>query len=262
MQEFKDLLYSIGTKFFTFAIVLIIGIVAAKIVLSLFKKILLKTSKIDHTVKTFLFSFLKVLIYAVTVLTAFSTVGVNVNSIVTALGAAALTAGLALQDTLGNLVSGVILLVTKPFSAGDLIEFDGFEGYVDSIRIFFTSIHTFDNKIVKIPNSKLTSNSVVNCSAGEFRRVTLAYSVSYEENITKVKSIIYDVISKNDLIVDDPEPSVYVNNYLDSAIEITAFVWTRQENYYDVFFYMQENVKLAFDEYGISIPYPHIVVKK
>lgn len=262
MQEFEALLYNIGAKFLTFALVFVLGIIAAKIIISLLKKVLFKSNKIDHTVKTFILSFLRILIYAVVVLTSFATVGVNVNSIVTALGAATLTAGLALQNTLSNLVSGVILLVTKPFAAGDLIEFDGHEGYVDSIKIFFTSIHTFDNKIVKIPNSKLTSDSVVNCSAGEFRRVALAYSVGYSENITKVKSIVYDVISKNDLIVADPEPKVCVNDYLESGVEIKAFVWTHQENYYDVYFYMQENVKRAFDDNGITIPYPHVVVKK
>ena len=221
------------------------------------KKAILKT-KLDHTVKTFLYSMLRVLLYAIVVVTALSTIGVNVNSIVTALGAAAVTAGLALQDTIKNFVSGIIIIFSKPFTAGDLIEFEGIEGYVESIRVFYTTITTYENKSVKIPNSKLTSNNVTNCSSGEYRRVSLKYTVSYEDQITKVKSVIYSVISKNNKILAQPESKVYVSKHLDSGVEISVFVWGHPDDYFPIYFYMQEQVKLAFDENGITIPYPHV----
>ena len=137
-----------------------------------------------------------------------------------------------------------------------------YEGYVESVRIFFTTLRTFDNKMVKIPNSKLTSDSVVNCSVGELRRVKNVFSVSYDDNINKVRSVILDVISKNDMIVSDPEPKVYVTKHLDSGVEITVFTWGNHDNYFAILFYMEEQVKNAFDKNGITIPYPHIVVKK
>ena len=259
MERFYDGLWQYANEFLRFAIVLVIGVLVVKIVLVPIKKMLAK-SKVDHTAKTFLFSLLRILLYGTVVITALGTAGVNISSFITALGAAALTAGLAFQDTLKNFVSGMILLFNKPITAGDLIQVDNFEGYVDSIRIFYTQIHTFDNRVVQIPNSRLTSNCIVNCSAAGTRRVDLTVTVSYEDNLTKVKSVIYDEISKNTLILSDPEPKVYVKNHLDSGVEIAVFMWVNHEDYYAVMFAMEERIKLAFDENGITIPYPHVQI--
>ena len=232
--------HQIITKILIFLMFVIVGFLIVRILLRIIRKQILKT-KVDHTVKTFLFSCTKVLLYFIVIMLALS---------------------FALQNTLSNFFSGIILLFTKPFTADDLIEFDGHEGFVINIKMFYTTIRTFDNKMVKIPNSKLTSNSVVNCSVGELRRVKNVYSVSYDDNITKVRSVILNVVSQNDLIVTDPEPKVYVSNHLDSGVEITVFTWGKHEDYYPILFYMEENVKRAFDENGITIPYPHVVVKK
>ena len=240
--------------------VIVIGYVSVKIIINIIKKILLKTS-IDHTATTFIISFLRVLLYLIVVITALSTIGVNVASLITAVGAAALTAGLALQDTLGNLASGMIILLSKPFVAGDVLEFEGITGRVENIKVFFTTIHTLDNKTVTIPNSRLTTNNVVNCTKVDRRRVDLKYSISYDDDISKVKALIYNLISENDKILNEPEPTVYVGKHLDSGIEIVVMLWTTPDDYYNVYYFMQENVKLAFDKNGITIPYPHIVVK-
>lgn len=260
MKEFNQVMMSIGKNFLIFAIVLIAGFFIVKFIMVIIKKALLK-SKIEHTAKTFLFSIIRVVLYAFVAITALGTIGVNISSLITALGAAAITAGLAIQDTLKNLVSGLIILLSKPFVAGDLLEFGEYEGFVDSIRIFYTTIHTWDNKTVRIPNSVLTSTEVINCSTGENRRITLHFTVSYDDNLTKVKSVIYNVMAKNDLILEDPEPKVYVNKHLDNGVDIVVFAWAHHDDYYSVYFYMQENVKLAFDENGITIPYPHIQIK-
>lgn len=260
MEEFKTLMLKIGQNFLVFAIVIIVGLIIVKILSHFIKKLLLKT-KLDHTVKTFLYSVIRVLLYAFVVITALGTVGINVNSIITALGAALITAGFALQDTLKNLVSGIIVIFSKPFTAGDLIEFEGIEGYVESIRIFYTTITDYDNKSVKIPNSRLTANNIINCSSGAYRRVPLQFTVSYDDNLAQVKSVIFDVISKNDKILTEPEPKVYVSNHLDSGVEIKVFVWALPGDYFPVLFAMEEQVKLAFDKNGITIPYPHVQIK-
>ncbi len=257
MEKLKESLFIFGNRFILFAVVLVAGALVAKILLGLIKKMLLK-SKLDHTAKTFLFSLIRVALYSVVTATALGSAGIDISSLITALGAAAITAGLAMQDTLKNLVSGFIILINKPFTAGDLIEIEGTEGFVDSIRIFYTRIHTFDNKAVQIPNSKLTSACVVNCSLNETRRVGLKFTVSYEDSLAKVKSVIYDVIAKNEMILTDPEPKVYISNHLDSGVEVTVFVWGMHDDYFPILFYMEENVKLAFDENGITIPYPHV----
>lgn len=259
MEEFQQSIKAFGINFLYFAVVLVLGVLAVKLLLTLIKRLLGKTS-LDRTVKSFLFSVIRVLLYAVVVMTALGTAKVDVSSLLTALGAAALTASLALQDTLKNFVSGMIILLNKPFTSGDWIQADGCEGYVDTIRIFYTQLHTFDNRIVQIPNAKMTSTNVTNCSSGGTRRVDLKFSVSYEDSLTRVKSVIYGVIAKNDLILQEPEAKVYVSNHLDSGVEITVFVWTKQENYYAVLFGMQEDVKNAFDENSITIPYPHVEI--
>ena len=245
MDNLYIALWQFANGFLRFALVMIIGFLILKIVLLPIKKMLMK-SKVDHTAKTFLYSLLRVILYGIVVITA--------------LGAAALTAGLAFQDTLKNFVSGMILLFNKPITSGDLIQIDAFEGYVDSIRIFYTQIHTFDNRVVQIPNSRLTANCIVNCSTAGTRRVDISVSVSYEDNLTKVKSVIYGEISKNPMILSDPEPKVYVSNHRDSGVEILVLMWTEHDNYYSVKFDMEEKIKLAFDENGITIPYPHIQI--
>jgi len=248
-------------KTLLFLIIITLGIIAVRLLLIPIKKIILKT-KVDHTIKTFLFSVIRISMYTVVVLLALANIGVELNSIITAIGAATIAISLALQNTLSNFVSGIILLVSKPFTAGDLIEFAVYEGYVESVRIFFTTLRTFENKMVKIPNSKLTSDSVVNCSIGELRRVKNVFLVSYEDNITKVRSVILHVISQNDLILPEPEPKVYVSDHSDNGVGITVFTWGKHDDYYAIFFYMEEQIKRAFDENNITIPYPHIVVKK
>lgn len=255
----KFLTDSMPTVFMLVAVI-VIGYVSVKVIIRILKKILLKTS-IDHTATTFILSFVRVLLYLIVVITALSTIGVNVASLITAVGAAALTAGLALQDTLGNLASGMIILLSKPFVAGDILEFEGITGKVENIKVFFTTIHTMDNKTVTIPNSRLTTNNVVNCTKVDKRRVDLRYSVSYDDDISKVKALIYTLISENEKILNDPEPTVYVGKHLDSGVEIIVMLWTTPDDYYNVYYFMQENVKLIFDKNGITIPYPHLVVK-
>lgn len=260
MDKFNKILTDSMPTVLMLIAVIVIGYASVKIIIKLIKKVLIKTS-IDHTAITFILSFLRVILYVIVVITALSTIGVNVASLITAVGAAALTAGLALQDTLGNIASGMIILLSKPFIAGDILEFEGITGKVENIKVFFTTIHTLDNKIVTIPNSRLTTNNVINCTKVDKRRVDLKYSISYDDDISKVKALIYTLISENDKVLNDPEPTVYVGKHLDSGIEIVVMLWTTPDDYYSVYYYMQENVKLTFDKNNITIPYPHVVVK-
>ena len=256
-DEINRGLWNFAHGFLLFAVIMIIGVIVVRLLLIPVKKVLVK-SKMEYTAKTFLFSLLRFVCYGVVVITAMGTAGVDISSLITALGAAALTAGLAFQDTLKNFVSGIILLVNKPITAGDLVRIDGYEGYVDSIRMFYTQIHTFENLTVQIPNSKLTSTSIVNCSVAGTRRIDIRCSVSYEDNLTKVKSVVYDVLSKNPMILNEPESKVYVSDHLDNGVEILIFTWVKQEDYYPALYQTEEDIKNAFDENGITIPYPHV----
>ena len=242
-------------------IVLAVGTIIIKFLLKIIKNILGK-SRIEHTVNTFVYSALKIILYLVLVITALSTVGVDVSSILATFAAAALTAGLALQESLGNIASGIVILISKPFVAGDILEFEGVKGKVENIRLFSSQIHTFDNKIVTIPNSRLTSNNVTNCTMVDKRRVDLSYTVSYEDDIAKVKNVLYQLISENDKVINDPPPKVCVGKHLDSGVEIVVWIWVEPDDYYDVYYFMQENVLTRFRENDITIPYPHIQIVK
>ncbi len=260
MSKLEEQIFNFFTNALIVVAVLVIGYLIVKLLIKIIKNILLKT-KLDRTAVSFIMSVLKVLLYFIVAITALGTIGVNIASLITALGAAALTAGLALQDCLGNVVSGLVILINKPFIAGDTLDFEGIMGKVAKINIFSTTIHTFDNKLVTIPNSKLTKNNVINCTMVDKRRLDLTYSVSYDDDIAKVKSLIYSLIAQNKMIMNDPEPKVYVGEHLDSGIQILVQVWVEPNDYYEVYYFMQENVKLIFDKNGVTIPYPHLVVK-
>ena len=248
-------------KILIFLLVFVVGSLIVKLLLKLIRKIFYK-SKIERTVITFFFSILKIVLYLIVVMTALSTIGVNVSSIITTFAAAAITAGLALQESLGNVASGVVILISKPFVAGDILEFVGIKGYVRSIRVFSTQIHTFDNKIVNIPNSRLTANNVTNCTGQTNRRINLSYTVGYDDDIDLVRKIILDLAKSDERVLKDPEPKVYVDKYLDSGIQIVAWVWVEPDDYYGVYYMMQENVLKEFKKNGVTIPYPHIQLVK
>lgn len=261
MGKFNDMLFDFLSIALILVVIIFIGYIFTKLITKILRKVLTKTN-IDHTAVTFILSFVRGAMYLIVIITALATVGVNVASIITAVGAAALTAGLALQDSLSNLASGMIILFNKPFVAGDMLEFEGIVGRVKDIKIFFTTIHTLDNKIVTIPNSRLTTNNVINCTMVDKRRVDLKYTISYNDDINKAKSLIFNLINENEKILKDPKPEVYVGNHLESGIEIIVFAWVNTDDYYNVYYHMQENVKLIFDKNDITIPYPHIVIKK
>lgn len=260
MKTFNEFIEKYLPEILIAILIIIIGYILVRLLIKVLKNILDRT-RIEHTAVTFFLSIIKVLLYLIIAVTALSTVGVNVTSLITAIGAAALAAGLALQDTLSNIASGLIILLNKPFVADDILEFEGIKGRVQSIKIFSTTIHTLDNKLVTIPNSRLTSNNIVNCTMVDKRRIDLKYTISYDDDITKVKGLMYTLIATNNKILNEPAPSVYVGEHLDSGIEIVVLLWVVPDDYYDVYYFMQEKVKMMFDENGITIPYPHIVVK-
>lgn len=199
--------------------VIVIGYIITRLIIGILRKILNK-SRMDGTAEGFVLSVLKVIFYFIVAVTALGTIGVNVASLITALGAAALTAGLALQDLLKNVVSGLVILINKPFVSGNIMDFEGVKGTVEEINIFSTTVHTLDNKLVTIPNSRLTSNNVVNCTMVEQRRVDCTFSVSYDDDIDKVREIILNLMATNEMILKDPEPTVRVGEHLDSGVQI------------------------------------------
>ena len=237
---------------------IIIGFFLAKLV----SKILVKTMKarnVDPTVYMFIDKFVTVIIKVAFVLSAVS-MFFNVNSFLAAFGAAGLTAGLGLQDSVSQFASGIQILLNRPFKNGDYIEVAGQAGFVDEIRFMNTVITTVDNKRIVIPNTHLTKNEIVNFSAEDKRRVDLSYSIAYTDDIETAKSVLKNTISDIEKILTDPEPNLFVGTHGESSVELIVRVWCKSVDYWDVYFSMQEKVKLAFDKNGIHIPFNQLDV--
>lgn len=217
-------------------------------------------SKTDTGLVTFISSLAKVLLKMIVCITAAAQLGMNVGSIIAAIGAAGLTIGLAVKDNMANIACGAQIIFTKPFRVGDYILFEETEGTVERIETMFTTLRTFDNKEVVIPNSKITSGVIVNYSAMATRRLDLKYIVGYDEEIGKVKSLLENLSGRNSMVLDSPAPLVVVGEHGENGITVEVRAWCKTDDYLTLYFDMQEKVKLAFDEAGIRIPHNQLDV--
>ena len=243
-------------------IIAIVFILLGYFLSKLAKKLVVKAlqaRKVDPSVYNFIKRIVSVAINFTFILLAAS-MFINVGSLVAAVGAAGVTAGLGLQSTVAQFASGIQILMNHPFKTGDFVELNGVSGSVADIRFMNTVIITPDNKRIVIPNSHITTNHIINYSAENMRRVDFIFSISYSDNIEKAKSVIKEVALSNADILKDPLPEVYVKSHEASSINLTARVWCRVDKYWDVYFAMQENVKIALDKNDICIPFNQLDV--
>lgn len=187
---------------------------------------------------------------------ALGQLGLQTASFVAIVGAAGLAIGLALQGSLSNFASGILLLFFKPFKAGDFVEVANTAGSIEKIQIFTTELVTPDNKQIIIPNSAITSGTITNYSAKDTRRVDLTIGISYDDDIDKARELIFDEISKDERILKDPEPVVLVMALADSSVNFAVRSWAATSDYWPIYTSLTESIKKRFDKNGISIPYP------
>lgn len=219
----------------------------------------MKSRNVDPSVYNFIKRSVSVLIKAGFILSALS-MFFDMGAIVTAIGAAGVAASLGLQDSVAQFASGIQILLNHPFKNGDFVELNGIQGNVADIRFMNTVITTVDNKRIIVPNSHITTNHIINYSAENIRRIDLVYSVSYTADLAKAKNVVLNVAECNELILNDPAPKVFVNSHEASSINLVAKIWCKGTDYWDVYYQMQEQVKLAFDANNISIPYNQLDV--
>lgn len=262
-----DIIGTVMTKLPTVilaAVLIILGIFISRIISKVAAKAM-HARGVDPSVYNFIRRIISVLIKAVFFLSALS-MFININSVIAAIGAAGVTAGLGLQASVAQFASGIQLLVNRPFKSGDFVEINGVAGSVVDVRFMQTVINTPDNKRIIIPNSHITTNHIINYTAENKRRVDLNFSISYSDDISHAKRIIAEVANNNGLILKDPAVQVFVNGHEASCISLVTRVWCKGEHYWDVFFAMQEEVKIAFDKNGVCIPFNqldvHIVNEK
>lgn len=216
----------------------------------------LARSQAEKTLSTFLHSFTNILLKGVLLVIVASMVGVETASLIALLGAAGLAVGLALQGSLANFAGGVLILFFKPFKAGDEIEAQGYRGVVEEIQIFNTILKTRDNEVVVIPNGILSNGCLKNIFAESTRRVDMTFGISYEDDILKAKQVIRQVLDADPKVLDTPQADIFVSAHGDSSINLLVRPWCETKDFWEVYFGTMENLKLAFDREGITIPFP------
>lgn len=247
-------------KLFTAAGILIIGIILIRLLLRLTRKMLQK-SKLDPTLHHFMLSIFGICLYLVlgTMVLAIL-VPDAVGGLIALMSVFGLAISLAVKDSLANLAGGISVLFTKPFALGDYVQINSTEGTVEEIRLNYTVLKTFDNKVVHIPNGDVAKAQIVNFTCEPTRRLDITFSISYQDDFQKVQELIRAAVSTHPMALSDPEPVVRVYEHASSAILICCRVWCKTPDYWPLKFDLLEEVKRSFDQNGISIPYNQLDV--
>ncbi len=238
---------------------LFIGLFVARLISGGFHKVLTKR-KLDSTIVDFVASMARYVIVAFVVIAALSRIGVQTTSFIALIGAAGLAIGLALQGSLSNFASGVLIIVLRPFKAGEYIEAAGIAGSVESVQIFATTLTTIDNKFVVVPNSAILGGNIINYSRKATRRIDLTIGVSYSADLAKTKAVLEQVVKANSSVLTDPAPQIAVAELGDSSVNLVVRPWVKSEQYWDIRFELMEAIKNGLDEEGIEIPFPQMDV--
>ncbi len=258
-DKLSELLTSYAPKIVGAILTLIIGFWVIKRISKVTAN-LLEKKKLDETVRPFLVSLIDAGLKIMLLLAVASMFGIDVTSFLAIFTALAFAIGMALQGSLGHFASGVLLLVFKPYKVGDLVTINGKTGVVETIHIFNTLLRTPDNKRIIIPNGVVTSGIITNISGQGTIRVDMSFGIGYSDDIDKARNIIREVADQSPLILKDPPIDIFVQELADSSVNFAVRPWCKSEHFWDVYFYMHENIKKAFDEKGISIPFPQMDV--
>ena len=245
-------------KLLPVVLILVVGTIVVKLLLKLFDRALSR-SKLDRTMFAFLKAIMRVLLYAIVLLIAAGSLGVDVTSLVAILSVVSLAVSLAVQNALANVVGSVTLLATHPFRVGDFVQIGSDSGTVEQIGMSYTQILTAYGKRIYIPNSDAASARIYNYTVEGKRRVELTFSASYNDDIDRVKAVLLAAAQHPKLCADIP-PEVHISEYADSSVNYLLLLWTAPQDYFEVKFDVTEAVKKAFDAEGISIPYPQVDV--
>ncbi len=240
-------------------LILVVCVAVRRILLRLFDRAMRK-SRLDDSVKGFLKAALGVFLWILIVLIVADKLGIPMTSLVAVLSVASLALSLSVQNILTNLFSGMTILGTHPFGAGDWVDIGGTAGSVQSVGLFYTIIKVPDGREVHIPNSTVADSKVENFTAHEIRRIDLDISASYNDSATAVKRALSAAVNMTEGLVTEPEPIIAVKEYGDSAIKYMLLVWAKTPVFFAAKCALMENVRLAFEEEGVQMTYPHLNV--
>lgn len=254
-----DLTVAFVPKLLGCILVLWIGFKLIKLLKKALTKLLDKRNA-EGTLKGFLTSLVDVMMKVMLIIMAMDIIGIKATSFIAVLGAAGLAIGMALQGTLQNFAGGVIILLLRPFKAGDYIECGNYKGYVKEIRIFHTIIRPFNGRIIIVPNSELATKSLINHTRENIIRLDIVASVAYGTDLDKAKEVIWKVIDDDPLIVKDPIPKVAVSELNNSSVDFSLWLWVSVDDYWTLWMHIRENIYKAFYANNITIPFPQMDV--
>jgi small conductance mechanosensitive channel len=255
----QALLLSYAVNIVAAIAIIIVGMIVARLVSNAVNRVM-RARQIDATVADFLAAMLRYAIIAFTLIAALGRVGVQTASVIAVLGAAGLAVGLALQGSLSNLAAGVLLVMFRPFRAGEYVDLGGVAGTVLNVQIFSTTMRTVDGKIVVIPNGKIIAGNIINFSREPVRRNEFIIGVAYDSDIDKVKQLLTNIIESDERIIKDREMTVRLNELAPSSMNFVVRTWSKSSDLQNVYWDVLERVKRDFDANGISFPYPQMDV--
>lgn len=241
------------------ALVLAVGWIIIRLILRIARRALEK-STLDPVLYRFILKMMKIGLWIILILTVLERFGFQMKSLITVLAAAGAAIALALRDSLANVAGGIMILINKPFAQDDFIDINGTTGKVRDIDLFVTHLKTYDNKVITIPNGMVNTSVLINYTKEDKRRVDCCFGIGYDDDIQKTKDILAAIAEANPAIYTDPSPIIGVAGQNDNCVSIDMKVWCHTDDYWDVKYFLEENVKLAFDEAGITIPFPQLDV--
>ncbi|MCI8977594.1 mechanosensitive ion channel family protein [bacterium 1xD8-48] len=260
LSQLPEKAFHLGLRVVLAGLAFLVGVQLIRILRHVIKKALGR-SRIEESAMRFIDSFIKFGLYFVLILMIASSLGVDAASILAILGSASVAIGLAVQGSLSNFAGGVLLLILKPFMAGDYIK-DGLgnEGTVDAVDIFYTQLVTPDNRVVVLPNGTLANGTITNFTRCRERRIDIPVGIAYDEDIRKAKEVIEAALRADAAVIADRDIMVFVDSLGESSVNLNARCWAVQEDFWPAKWRLTEAVKYALDEAGIRIPYPQVDV--
>lgn len=241
-------------------VVFLVCLIAIKLIMKAVEKLLSRSKKMDTVLQGFLKTVVRVALWALAIVIIAGTLGIPTASLVAVISIAGLALSLSVQNLLSNLFSGITLLITKPFGAGDLVDIGAHTGLIKTIGLFYTVLDTLDNRVVSIPNSDVTGASVVNYSRNPLRRVDMTFNASYDDSTEAVRAAILEAAQADDKILADPAPFIVIGQYKESSVEYIVRLWCNNADYWDVYFGMNERVRERFAANGVHMTYNHVNV--
>jgi small conductance mechanosensitive channel len=254
-EQAEELILLYVPKLALAILTLVVGLLIIKPFVRFVKSTMAKR-QVDPSLVPFIASIIKALLYTMLFISVAGMVGIETTSFIAVLGAAGLAIGLALQGSLANFAGGVLILLLKPFRVGDVIEAQGVIALVTEIQIFHTILKSWDNKVIILPNGPLSNGNITNFSTEETRKVEWVFGIGYDDDIDKARQVILDTVFHDERIIDRETPFINVSELGDNSVNLKVRAEVKGADYWAVFFEYTEKVKKAFDQAGITIPYP------